>query len=384
MFDFLTSNSSGFEEAVKNLTASQIASSVSFYNDEQTLKDYDFVLICVNEVRGSLEPETPKVIDFENIKYQFYKLHKGNWSLSILDMGVINPGSEISDSYYALKSLTQNILKEKAIPIILGGSQDLLYHQYRAYDGFKYMVNLTNIDFKFDLGDSNIDLNNESFLSHMVVDRPYNLFNYANIGYQTFFNPQEEIILLDKMFFEGYRLGEIVNDMKLVEPVLRDADLVAIDIRSLESRSLFQEDLYPNGFNSREICALTRYAGLSDKVTSLGIYELQYLNSKFFQSLVGQMLWYFVEGVKFRFNENENIKNSDFIRYHVPIDDETLVFYESQLSGRWWIEIPSNLDKVNNKLKQHSLLPCDKENYLSACNQELPDRWIKARQKNEI
>ena len=193
-------------------------------------------------------------------------------------MGVINAGSEISDTYFALKSLTQNVLKEKAIPIILGGSQDLLYYQYRAYDGFKYMVNLVNIDFKFDLGDSNIDLNNESFLSHMVVDKPYNLFNYANIGYQTFFNPQEEIMLLDKMFFEGYRLGEIVNEMKLVEPVLRDADLVAIDIRSVESRSLFQEDLYPNGFNSREICALTRYAGLSDKVSSLGIYELQYLN----------------------------------------------------------------------------------------------------------
>jgi hypothetical protein len=78
------------------------------------------------------------------------------------------------------------------------------------------------------------------------------------------------------------------------------------------------------------------------------------------------------------------VSNPDFIKYKVPVENETLVFYESRLSGRWWIEIPSNINLVNNKLKQHTLLPCDKENYLSACDQELPERWIKAKQKNEF
>lgn len=382
MFDFLTPNSSDFEQAVQQISSSRIGHEVTFFDEEITIKDFDFVLICANESRGNADYQMD--IDFETIKYQFYNLQKGNWSISILDMGILNSGSEISDTYYALKSLVNTILKEKAIPIILGGSQDLLYQQYRGYDGFKYMVNLTNIDFKFDLGDSDTKLCNESFLSHMIVDKPYNLFNYANIGYQNFFNSQEEISLLDKMFFESYRLGDVVNNMTLVEPVLRDADLVGIDIRSVESRSFFQDNLFPNGFNSREICALTRYSGLSDRVTSIGIYELQYLSSKLSKSLVAQMLWYFVEGTQFRIQESPNIENTNLIRYQVPVDDEVLIFYESQLSGRWWVEIPSNLDKLNNKLKQHSLLPCDKENYLSACNQELPERWIKARQKNEI
>ena len=382
MIEFLNPNSSSFIEAVENLSNFQLGSTVKFYDEDDSIKDFDFVLIGVNETRGNLECQND--IDFENIKYQFYKLQKGNWETSILDVGIINPGSEISDTYFALQDVVKVVLKQGSIPIILGGSQDLLYYQYRAYDNIKYMVNLSNIDFKFDLGDSNQTITNDSFLSHMVVNKPYNLFNYANIGFQTFLNTQEEIRLLEKMFFEAYRLGKIISDIKLVEPILRDSDLVALDVRCIESKSLSQDNMFPNGFNNREICSLGRYAGLSDKVSSFGIYELQYLNSLTSKSLIAQVLWYLVEGVKFRLNEKADVKNSNFIKYQVPIDDETLVFYESQLSSRWWIEIPSNLDNLNNKLKQHSLLPCDKENYLSACNQELPDRWIKARQKNEI
>ena len=382
MFDFLSSNTSAFIDSIEDFNPSQIGSSVKFYNEADTDEQFDFMLICINETRGN--PNKQGQIDFETLKHQFYTLNKGNWNLSILDMGVVDAGSETSDTYFAVKTLVKYALKQKSIPIVLGGSQDLLYHQYRGYDGLKYMVNLVNIDFKFDLGDSNSTLHHESFLSHMVVDKPYNLFNYANLGYQTFLNTQEEISLLGKMFFEAYRLGEMTTEIKKVEPILRDADLVSIDMRCIESQSLAQDNLFPNGFNNREICALSRYAGLSDKVSSLGIYELQYLKSNVSKGLVAQFLWYFVEGVKYRLNEKADVDNPNLIKYKVPVEDDVLVFYESQLSGRWWIEIPSNFDNVNNKLKQHSLLPCDKENYLSACNQELPERWIKARKKNEF
>ena len=107
------------------------------------------------------------------------------------------------------------------IPIILGGSQEIIYPIYRAYDKIKYMLNLVNIDYKFDLGESSKEINNSSFLSHMVVNKPYNLFNYSNIGYQTYLNSQEEISLLDKMYFEAYRLGEVVNDIKNSTPDIK-------------------------------------------------------------------------------------------------------------------------------------------------------------------
>lgn len=380
--DFLKPNSQDFIETVSSLVETKLGSKVCFYEEDLIIKSFNFSLICVNETRGNTNIEAE--IDFEQIKYELYSLEQGNWNFSLLDLGIIESGNDISDTYYALQKITHHILENNSIPLILGGSQDLCYSQYRAYDGIKYMINIANLDFRFDLGDSNAKLNHESFLSHMIVNKPYNLFNYSNLGYQTYFNSQEEIKLLEKMFFEAYRLGELSNNIKSVEPTLRDADMLLLDVRSIESQSLGQDNLHANGFNSREICALSRYAGLSDKVSSFGIYELQYLASKISKKLIAQIIWYFFEGTEYRINEEADVNNPNFVRYQVPIDNELLVFYESKLSGRWWIEIPSNMKSPNNKLKQHTLLPCDKETYLSACDQDMPERWYKAKQKNEF
>jgi hypothetical protein len=57
------------------------------------------------------------------------------------------------------------------------------------------------------------------------------------------------------------------------------------------------------------------------------------------------------------------------------------VFYKSPNTGRWWIEIPF-LTPVHNKLKRSTLLPCTNEDYLAACEQEIPERWWKAQRRN--
>jgi len=383
VFDFLQPNSESFIEAVSNLPKSKIGSKVDFYSEDTALEEYNFSLLCINETRGGKYSGNAS-IDFESIKAELYDLYTGNWALSIVDLGVLNYGEKLTDTYYLVKEIVHQLLLNNCIPIILGGSQDLVYPVYRAYDKIKYMLNLANIDFRFDLGESTKPISNSSYLSHMVVDKPYNLFNYSNVGYQTYLNSQEEISLLEKMFFETYRLGEVTQDLKATEPVFRDADIVSLDIRSIESQSLGEDELQPNGFSNREICALSRYAGFSDKVTSFGIFELQYLTSSISKKLLAQIIWYFIEGVSYRINEVVDINNPDFLKYQVPVEEETLIFYESKLSGRWWIEIPSDNVNANNKLKQHTLLPCDKQNYLMACNQELPERWLLAKQKNEF
>ena len=56
------------------------------------------------------------------------------------------------------------------------------------------------IDNKFDFGKQDGLVSAESYLSKIIVDEPNNLFNYSNIGYQTYFNSQEEIDLIEKLF----------------------------------------------------------------------------------------------------------------------------------------------------------------------------------------
>jgi hypothetical protein len=60
-----------------------------------------------------------------------------------------------------------------------------------------------------------------------------------------------------------------------------------------------------------------------------------------------------------------------------------LVFKKSKRTGRWWIELPNNNSSHNN-LSTTALLPCTYDDYLSATEQNIPDRWLKARLRNKV
>ena len=193
-------------------------------------------------------------------------MYPGNWSHKIVDLGDIEKGATLNDTHFAMKAVLEQLLLKKIIPLLLCGSQDLAYSQYRSYDVLGNMVNITNIDSKFDLGDADQPMTNKSFVGKIIVNKPYGLFNYSNLGYQSYYNASEEIKLMEKLFFEGYRLGEVIADTKIVEPILRDSDMVFLDIEAIKSADLsYRNSKSPNGFDSREICAIARYAGISNK-----------------------------------------------------------------------------------------------------------------------
>ncbi len=321
---------------------------------------------------------------FDTIRKSLYDLFPGNWDTSIVDLGDIIPGEEVSDTYFLMKDVLSTLLQKNITPLIIGGSQDLVYGQYRAFDILERMVNLVNVDGRFDLGNTSQPIKNNSFVGKIIVEQPYNLFNYSNIGYQTYFNSQEEIDLIEKLYFDAYRLGEVTHDVTIVEPIMRDADIVAVDLGAMSSTCLGYKYASPNGFNGREICAIARYAGISDKVKSFGVYEFKnFKHEETTALLIAQILWYFIEGVNYRSNELDIKNQAGTLHYNVPIEDEVLSFYKSPKTERWWIEIPF-ISSGNNKLKRHTLLPCTYNDYERACNQEIPERWYKAKRKNEV
>ncbi|MEP5338103.1 MAG: formimidoylglutamase [Algibacter sp.] len=321
----------------------------------------------------------------DEIRKSLYALYPGSWNTVIADLGDINKGETVSDTYFALRETIEILVKKKIIPIILGGTQDLTYANYRAYDDLIPMVNIVNVDCKFDLGDSAKPIKSNSFVGKIILDEPYNLFSYANIGYQTYFNSQEEIDLMEKLFFETYRLGKVSNDIKIVEPVLRDANIVSLDLKSVKGAEVsLKQKFSPNGLDGKEICAISRYAGISNKVSSFGIYEYKLSKDDEISSmLISQIIWYFIEGVNYRVKDDDFSDENSYQKYITLVEAEELVFYKSVKTGRWWIEIPF-LSEVNNKLKRHTLLPCMHQDYVDACNNKVPDRWYKALQRNSI
>lgn len=384
-FSFLSSVSEDVLAHNSILSELTLGRKLKIHTEEEGVPDLEgvsIVIIGVLENRNAVNYSGDNV-NLDSVRKELYSLFPGNWSTSIADLGDIKRGESVEDTYFALRETVSILVTKQIIPVILGGSQDLTYPIYRAYDELVPMVNLVNVDAKFDLGDSSKPIKNDCFVGKIILDKPYNLFNYSTIGYQTYFNSQEEIDLMQKLYFESFRLGEISANISSVEPVMRDANIVSVDMNAVKYSEVgLKSSNSPNGLDGKEICAIARYAGISDKVSTFGVFEYERSEDTTVSAkLISQILWYFIEGVNCRIDDNFLSSGSDYQKYITLIDAEELVFYKSTKSGRWWIET-SFLSQPNNNLKSNALLACTEDDYLDACDNKIPERWYKAMQRN--
>ena len=381
-FDFMVPVDDAIVSFSKELSMQQLGQRISIHTetDFPNLDLMEIAIVGVIENRGS--DKINDAVELNRIRKEFYSLFPGNWIFAVADLGDILPGESLQDTYFAVRKVAASLVKMGVVPIVIGGSQDLTYPLYRAFDELEQMVNLVCIDKKFDFGKENDVISEKSYLSKIILEEPNNLFNYSNVGYQTYLSAQEEIDRMQKLYFDAYRLGEVSSNISIAEPVFRDADLVSLDLTSVKSADSGNFVTFtPNGFNGKEICALARYAGISDRVSIFGIFN--HHNSKQEAVLIAQIIWYFIEGFYFRSNEFPFGNKDQYLKYIVPLDDQELVFYKSNKTDRWWIEIPFEVPG-NNKLKRNTLLPCSYEEYVHATNAEVPERWWKAQRKNAL
>ena len=345
------------------------------------LEGINIAIFGVMESRNSIN-FLEQTLNLNEIRKSFYGLFPGNWTSKIADLGDIVNGDKVQDTYFSVTRIVSSLLKKNIIPVLIGGSQDITYANYRAYDKVKPMINIVNVDNSFDLGDSSKPITNLSYVGKIILEKPYNLFNYTALGFQTYFNSQEEIDLMEKLYFEYERLGDISYNIKSVEPAMRDADLVTIDLNSVKSSEVSSNQKFsPNGFDGREICAISRYAGISNMVSSFGIYEYKpSINDESTAMLIAQMVWYFIEGFNCRVKD-DNFKSPDeFNKYTVLVQDQQLIFYKSLKTGRWWVETP-NLSGLHTKKNKYTLLACMQSDYDNAVQGNIPNRWYKAYKK---
>ncbi len=342
------------------------------------LANASFAILGVKESRNAFEKKKEQ-LNTSAIRHQLYKLMMGNWNCTIVDLGDIEEGEAVEDTHFLVKEIVSELLEENIIAIVIGATQDITYPTYRAFDGLRNMVNLVAIDSRFDFGDDDELISSHSYMSKIITDKPTNLFNFSNIGYQSYFCAQEEVDLMKRLFFDGYRLGEISADISLAEPVLRDAQIVSLDLRVVKASEISMSDNFsPNGFTGKEICAIARYAGISDQVCVFGVYEGENTSQSY--QLIAQIIWYFIEGHNYRVLESPFINTEDFTKFIVPTESEDLIYHKSNITSRWWVEVPTILTS-HNKIKSSALLPCTEQDYYDSCNQIIPERWFKAYKK---
>lgn len=321
----------------------------------------------------------------DSFRQKFYSLFVGEgWDFPIYDCGTISPGNTVEDTYFAVEQVVSEMVKMGVIPVVIGGTQDLTAAIYKGYGKLEQMVNICSVDNSLDLGGPDSKLSKNTYLSYLLLQRPCYLFNHANIGCQAPLVNAEELHLFEKLYFDICRLGEFNADFKRAEPHLRNADFLSLDLTAIRFSDFPGRHYFsPNGFYADQICQIAKYAGVSDKLTALGVFNYYPEGiGEVSKNLIAQIFWYFMDGVAMRKGDFPIGSKKDYTRFSVHLDDfkDEIVFYKSDKSGRWWMEVPYP-PQDQNKYERHHLIPCDYSDYEMAMKNEIPNLWWKTYQK---
>lgn len=348
------------------------------FDGEKKPEGYQIALLGVGEDRNTPNKGTGLAPD--KIREQLYLLNQQT-KMKIIDLGNLKNGHTINDTYTALKEVVFELLSKNIVPVIIGGGQDLTYAIYSAFDEFNNTINFVSIDPYFDIDLTNEGFDADSYLNEIILNKGKNLFNYTNLAYQTYYSNKKELALFNKMNFDVERLGSIRSNLQDVEPVMRDADFLSIDIRAVkQSDAPGHKKPSPNGLYSEEICQMVRYAGASDKLKCLGVFEINPSFDSNCQTvgLAAQLIWHFIDGFITRKNDFPVEGTKEYTKHIVSFNetDQNIVFYQNNYNKRWWMEVPYP-QKEDEKL----IIACSLADYHKACSQEIPERWLKTIQK---
>lgn len=368
---------------------SQLGMKASFYTDrfpELEENAYDIAIIGVQDDRASVN-NSGCSLGPNAFREQFYLLNEGDFQCKIIDLGNIKAGAAISDTYIAVKMAVAELMKLNILPVIIGGGQDLTYPQYLAYESLEQKVDLVVVDNKFDLDEDDeegIATRSDTYLNKIFLHQPNYLFNFSNLGYQTYFVNQESLKVMSKLYFDAHRLGEFATDISLTEPIIRNSNMISFDISAIRSSDAgANANATPNGFYGEQACRIARYAGMNDKLTSIGFYEFNpaYDNNGQTALLLAQIVWYFIDGFYNRKKDFPLSPKSHYITYRTTLSDGTgeMLFVKSKKSDRWWMQVPYPTGVSKNE--RYHLVPCRYEDYTMAVNGEMPDLWWRTYQK---
>lgn len=341
--------------------------------DFPDLSDVKIAIFGVEEGGNSLENYgCHKAPDF--IREFLYELvAHTNLTPFIADLGNLKIQDTFEDTATLLSTIIAELRSKDITSIVLGGGKEL---GESIYDGFKKE---SNLDISYIASD--VPLLEGQILHNICHTSNHNLFNINVIGHQAHFVPQLALDTLAKLNFEQCRLGKLKTQYEIVEPLLRNTDLLFLDLNALKhSDSPGNHQASPSGMDGDLACKIAWYAGASDQLKNFSIFEanpdmdIRNQTSK----VTAQILWYFFDGFDKKSDDHPN-KHLEFLKYRCHFEDKMpdVVFYKSKLSGRWWMEVTI----MKNQKNQLKLVPCTYEDYLETTKGTFPDLYLRTLQK---
>jgi arginase family enzyme len=350
----------------------QIGNTISIYTEDfPDLDEVQVVIVGCGEQRGSgiihTESNAPDIV-----RHHFYSLFYWHTDITVADIGNIRTGSLYTDSYAALKTVVQELIRDGKTVIILGGSHDLTLPQYHAYTENRKLIEASCVDALIDL---NIDspFHHENFLMEMLTSEPNFVRHYNHIGFQSYYVHPRMLETMDKLRFDCYRVGHVKESIDEMEPVIRNSNLLSFDISAIAHAYAPANSVSPNGFTGEEACTLLRYAGMSPNINTIGIYGYtpEHDKEELTAKQIGHMLWYMLDGRSRGKREAKLDEKDSFTEYHMAFAEVNTTFLQSKKTGRWWMQLPDR-----------RFIACSYKDYLLASSNEIPERWLRAQERS--
>ena len=345
----------------KNWRASSLGHAIQFFQKGSplNLKESQVAIIGI----GAYEAD--------EVRRHLYQMSNHFTGLKIVDMGNFKK-KEIAFIIPLLKELQEM----GVIPIILGDDISFFKAQYRSFKFLKETINVSIVDKSVEISDANAE-EFPYYLDDVFYDYHENIFHLDIVGHQIHYSDKDALKLLKKHHFSALRLGQAKSNITLTEPIVRDADLFTFHLASIKQAAVPAQDLTSSsGFTSEESCQICRYAGMSDKLRSFGIfgYKKSDIPDDPTPETIAQMTWYFLIGV-FHRKGDFPVSTSGLMEYVVQLPHEAFTFWKSTKSERWWIQLDV---KTTQKNKRHRLVPCTYDDYQKTCKGNIPNRIINA------
>ena len=320
------------------------------------------------------------------IRHWLYQLvPPAGWQPTV-DLGDIRAGATEEDTYAAVQSVIAELVQMGVIPIVLGGGHDLTIPMYAALESVGRPMNLVTVDPRLDFGGDPSTVSARNHMNSVVMHEPNYLFDYANIGHQGYMTDPDTLELLERLQFEAIRLGSLLQNIQNIEPVVRNADLITVDVASIRaSDHPATTHASPNGMTAEHFCQLSRYIGMSDRLLATGFFEHNPdLDDRGRGShLVAQGVWHVLDGIYNQKGDHPKCSVDDYLRYVVdlPGEEHEIAFFKSPKSDRWWMDVPMPHPDTSESNRGSLLVPCTHEEYVEASQGSLPNRWWRTFQK---
>ncbi|HUX53513.1 MAG TPA: hypothetical protein VMV56_03790 [Williamwhitmania sp.] len=340
-----------------------------------TPKDAEVLLL------GVYDSSSETAVSPDDIRRELYTLFAPDNMPRIGDLGNIPKNMNAAEIDDCLHRLAKYCLKEKKSLVLISPARENATPYYKALQKNNNNIGVTLVDSTIPMYDVSAKKSGTGLFSH-IIENPSTEPDFLNVvGIQTYLTNPADLDLSNRIFVEVIRLGQLRTDIKCTEPLLRDSNLVCLDLNAIRhADNPAGRSSGPNGLYAEEACTVARYAGYADKVSFFGIFGIfENRSDAVSTSLVAQLIWHFFDGFSKRKGEYPALQKAILQKFIVKVEknDEDLVFYKSKQTDRWWMEIPPT-----PKYLQKHLIACSYDEYLDATKHDIPFRWLFHLKKN--